>query len=176
MIDAELPFAGHPTIGTACYALGSLTQGATQGRLRIPAGTVEAQFANGVAKAAIPHNVHLHSEARFSVAELEALQPQLQGKGSSVRGINVFSPVRGMNFVCVELADLETLALVRCTGKRPAAKLDSDWDLGFVGALFYVKTGEEDGEGGKKVKVRTRMIEGVMVSWFLNLLLQLRCH
>lgn len=170
MIDAELPFAGHPTIGTACYALGSLAQGAAQGRLRIPAGTVEARFADGVARAAIPHNVHLHSEteAPFSVAELKVLQPQLQDKGGSVRGINVVSPVRGMNFVCVELADLETLALVGCTGKRPAAKLDAEWDVGFVGALFYVKTGEEDGEGGKKVKVRTRMIEGTMVSCCLT--------
>lgn len=160
MIDAELPFAGHPTIGTACYAIGSLAQGATQGRLRIPAGTVEAQFANSVAKAAIPHNVHLHSETPFSVAEVETLQPKLQGR--IVRGINVVSPVRGMNFVCVELKDLETLALVQCTGKRPAAKLDREWDVGFVGALFYVKTGEED--GGKKAKLRTRMIEGVIVS------------
>lgn len=70
MTNAELPFAGHPTIGTACYALGSLAGGALKGRLRIPAGTVEASFANGVARAAIPHNVHLHVEAPFSVANV----------------------------------------------------------------------------------------------------------
>jgi PhzF family phenazine biosynthesis protein len=156
MIDAELPFAGHPTIGTACYALGSLAKGAARGRLHIPAGTVEAEFADSVAKAAIPHNVHLHTEAPFSVAEIEALQPRLQGRG--VRSIDTVSPVLGMNFVCVELENLETLALVECTGKKAPAKLDREWNVGFVGALFYVKTGEED--GGKKVKLRTRMIEG----------------
>lgn len=158
MTDAELPFAGHPTIGTACHALGSLARGAPKGRLHVPAGTVEVDFADGVAKASIPHNIHLHTETPFSGAELEALQPRLQGKG--VRGIDVVSPVRGMNFVCVELEDLETLGLVECTGKRPGVKLDGAWDVGFVGALFYVKTGEED--GGKRVIVRTRMIEGVM--------------
>lgn len=156
MTDAELPFAGHPTIGTACYALGSLAKGAAKGRLHIPAGTVEAEFADGVAKAAIPHNVHLHSETPFSVADVEALQPKLQGR--RVLGIDVVSPVKGMNFVCVELEDLETLAVVECMGKRPWAKLDREWDVGFVGALFYVKTGEE--QGGRKVKLRTRMIEG----------------
>lgn len=158
MTDAELPFAGHPTIGTACYTLGSLVQGKAKGRLHLPAGTVEAEFVDGAAKAAIPHNVHLHSENPFSVSEVEALQPQLRGK--EVSKIDIVSPVRGMNFVCVELPDLETLALVQCTGKRPAAKLDSEWNVGFCGALFYVKTGSED--GGRHVKLRTRMIEGVL--------------
>ena len=158
----ELPFAGHPTIGTACYALGTLApKGVAKGRLNIPAGTVEATFANGVAKAAIPHNVHLHSEGAFSADMLEALQPSLRGAGGAVLGIDVMSPVRGMNFVCVELESLEVLASVGCTGSRPAAKLDGEWDVGFVGALFYVKTGEEEGKDGSKVvRVRTRMIEG----------------
>lgn len=160
MIDAELPFAGHPTIGTLCYAIGTLAQNATKGRLHIPAGTVEATFANGVAKAAIPHNVHLHVEAPFSVADIEALQPALQGRSGVVRSIDTVSPVLGMNFVCVELEDLEALAVVECTGKRPAVKLDREWNVGFVGALFYVRTGVED--GGRRVKLRTRMIEGVL--------------
>lgn len=170
MIDAELPFAGHPTIGTACYALGTLApnNAAAKGRLNIPAGTVEATFTNGVAKAAIPHNVHLHAESAFSVDMLEALQPSLRGGGGGggggrVLGIDVVSPVRGMNFVCVELESLEVLGLVGCTGTRPVAKLDEEWDVGFVGALFYVRTGEEVGEDGRKVvRVRSRMIEGVM--------------
>jgi PhzF family phenazine biosynthesis protein len=157
MIDAELPFAGHPTIGTLCYALGSLAApGTTKGRLQIPAGTVEAEFAANVARAAIPHTVHLHRESPFSVADIEALQPRLQGK--RLIGVDTVSPVLGMNFVCVELEDLETLAVVECTGRRPAVKLDAEWDVGFVGALFYVRIGEED--GGRRVKLRTRMIEG----------------
>jgi len=162
MVDAELPFAGHPTIGTACYALGTLVPGgAPKGRLRIPAGTVEAQFADGVATAAIPHNVHLHAETAFSVDALEALQPSLRGEGVAVRRIDVVSPVRGMNFVCVELESLEALGSARCTGLRPAAKLDGEWDVGFVGSLFYVKTGEE-GEGQSRVvRLRTRMLEAV---------------
>ena len=48
-------------------------------------------------------------------------------------------------------------------GSRPAAKLDGECDVGFVGALFCVKTGEEEGKDGSKVvRVRTRMIEGIL--------------
>ena len=125
MTDAELPFAGHPTIGTACYALGTLApKGVAKGRLNIPAGTVEATFTNGVAKAAIPHNVHLHAESAFSVGMLEALQPSLRGGGGVLR-IDVMSPVRGMNFVCVELESLEVLGSVACTGSRPGSRSGS---------------------------------------------------
>jgi PhzF family phenazine biosynthesis protein len=54
------------------------------------------------------------------------------------------------------------LALVECSGKRPEVRLDRGWEVGFVAALFYVRVGEEEVEGGMRVMMRTRMIEGVM--------------
>lgn len=100
--------------------------------------------------------------------ELGGLQPSLRGRGAGGVGrIDVVSPVRGMSFVCVELEGLEVLGLVGCGGLRAVARLDAGWDVGFVGMLFYVRTGggegEDEEEGGRKVvRVRTRMIEGLL--------------
>jgi PhzF family phenazine biosynthesis protein len=114
MVDHELPFAGHPTIGTACYSLGTLAKGKSTGRLLCQAGNIEIDFADEVANAAIPHNVHVHTETPFTVADVELLQPKL--KGEKMLDINVVSPVKGMNFINVELPDIEALGKVECSG------------------------------------------------------------
>lgn len=81
MVNAELPFAGHPTIGeftlladlnifthiakgTACYALSEAAQksgagGTIQAKFNLKAGPVQLEYdvAKGHARAAIPHNV-----------------------------------------------------------------------------------------------------------------------
>ena len=67
MTDAELPFAGHPTIGTACYTLSTLAHHhASRGRLVCNAGPVELEYEHGVATASIPHNVHILSLIHIS--------------------------------------------------------------------------------------------------------------
>ncbi|WPH00155.1 Hypothetical protein R9X50_00297800 [Acrodontium crateriforme] len=157
MTTAELPFAGHPTIGTACYALGSIAHNAPKGRLIANAGPIDVDFASDVARAAIPHNVHVHTENPFTIHDVYKLQPALVGVSS--RAIDIVSPVKGMNFVCVELPDLATLAKIDNTGVKPQPRLDEAWNVGFAGSLFYVLT---DGPvtDDKVVKVRTRMMEG----------------
>lgn len=154
MTQAELPFAGHPTIGSACYALGTLAKGATKGRLVCNAGPIEVDFADGVARAAIPHAFHRHVEHRFSTEQVLALQPGLTG----VKAVDIVSPVKGMNFIAVQLASVDDLGKVAVTGVKPTARLDKDWDVGFCGAYFYIVLSAADGV----VKVRTRMIEGIM--------------
>lgn len=69
MTTRELPFAGHPTIGTACYALGRMAQergikdGVVEGKFELKAGTVGLKYdvEKGTAKAGIPHNVCVYS-------------------------------------------------------------------------------------------------------------------
>lgn len=155
-VDAELPFAGHPTIGAACFALGTLARDALGGRLLVKAGPIELQYADGVATAAIPHNVRVHDEQVFTAEQLVVCQPAL--KGQRFLAIDTVSPVKGMNFICVELADVEALAAPHITGLHPAVRLDQGWDHGFVGLLFYV---ELSGSTRDVVKLRTRMIETV---------------
>jgi predicted PhzF superfamily epimerase YddE/YHI9 len=72
MTDCELPFAGHPTVGAAVYALTCLNNvGATRARFHCPAGVIDIQFdpAMCTAKMSIPHAVHLHTEAKHTIEE-----------------------------------------------------------------------------------------------------------
>jgi PhzF family phenazine biosynthesis protein len=156
MTDCELPFAGHPTVGAAVYALTNLNDvGATRARFHCPAGVIEIQFNPAVctAKMSIPHAVHLHTEAKHTIEEIRQIQPGLTDD-AQIREAQVFSPVAGMNFLNVELASLQALAAITTTPTKPVLKLDGGWDHGFCATLFYVKIGNDH--------VRTRMIAG---SW-----------
>ncbi|KAK5132537.1 hypothetical protein LTR08_008854 [Meristemomyces frigidus] len=154
LTDAEVPFAGHPTIGTACYALGTLAKNAGKGRLLCKAGPIDVDYEDGRAKASIPHNVHLHRDAQFNTAQLYGLQPAL-GDAGAPKAIDIVSPVNGMSFICAELPSLEALAAIEMSAK-PKPQLDEGWDTGFVGSYFYVVLKHESGG----MELRTRMIEG----------------
>jgi PhzF family phenazine biosynthesis protein len=155
--NAEIPFAGHPTIGAACYALGTLAKGAKKGRLICKAGPIELEYVDGVAKASIPHNFHQHTQHSL-VESLPPHWPPSKGPTVYVKDMDVVSPVKGMNFVCAELADLETLALLEASGPELKLELDKDWDVGLCGAYFYVITDRK----GSNFKVRTRMMLGAL--------------
>lgn len=156
MTDCELPFAGHPTIGTAVYALTQLNKiNATKARLHCPAGTIEIDFdaASSTAKTSIPHNVHLHTSEKYTAEKIRQMQPGLTDD-AQLKAFDLFSPVLGMSFLNVELSSLEALAAIAPTPSKPTLKRDDGWDHGFAATLFYVKTG--DGE------VRSRMIAGTL--------------
>lgn len=141
-----------PTLGTL--------RPASRGRLIANAGAIDLSYKNRVATAAIPHNVHVHTQYPFTVQDLQALQPALKGRVTSDEAIKIISPVKGMNFVNVELGDLESLALVG-TSPKPKPRLDDDWNVGFVGSYFYVLTESSPGDGDvEKISLRARMIEG----------------
>lgn len=158
MANAELPFAGHPTIGSACSALVSLPKGAKKGRLICNAGPIEVDYQDGLAKASIPHNFHQHVENELSAKDVYALQPQLDDAGIKPQAVDLVSPVKGMNFLAVQLASLADLRQIATTGLKPDVQLDRDWNVGFKGSYFYVITSTEDNVVG----VRTRMIEGAL--------------
>ncbi|KAK5115559.1 hypothetical protein LTR62_001218 [Meristemomyces frigidus] len=154
MVGAELPFAGHPTIGTACYALGTLANNSRHGKLHCNAGPIELEYDGEVAKASIPHNVHIHTEHEVTAEQIYHLQPAI-AKSPPPQSVDLVSPVKGMNFVCVELPSLEILAQVEASGKAITPQLDVDWNTGFIGSYFYVIDEQE----GEKLTIRTRMIE-----------------
>jgi PhzF family phenazine biosynthesis protein len=166
----ELPFAGHPTIGTACYVLSRaaaerrIEDGVIEAGFQLKAGPVALRYdvVKKTAKAAIPHDVHIH-EKRWNRDELLTLQKGLASahkNGGVVLQENypIVSIVKGMTFVLVELEDLEALAKVSLAGESvKIGGLDQGWNETFVGMYFYVHTGNsEDGA----VQCRTRMIEG----------------
>jgi PhzF family phenazine biosynthesis protein len=159
LVNAEIPFAGHPTIGAACYALGTLANGAGKGRLICNAGPIEIEYAEGVAKASIPHNFHRHVENQVSVEDVYRLHPALEKGGAKVKSIEVASPVKSMNFAMIELEDIDALGLVSPSGIVPNLPTDEGWE-GFMGSFLYVIT--EQPSVGKPVKVRTRMLQDTM--------------
>ncbi|KAL1599890.1 hypothetical protein SLS60_007695 [Paraconiothyrium brasiliense] len=153
----ELPFAGHPTIGTACLALSeaaqkSNAQGIVRGKFNIKAGPVQLEYdtTQRAAKAAIPHDVV------WSRDELLAVQPALAEFVRNDQKIPIVSIVKGMTFVLIELESLEALQKVTTTTSITVNALDQGWDDTFVGTYYYVKTSAVEGVQ----RVRTRMIEG----------------
>jgi len=155
----ELPFAGHPTIGTACYILSAFPESATCGSLlKVPAGSINIDYdaKDLSAQAAIPQNVHIH-EATFSDEQIMKLYPSLKGHANSVpRRSAVVSIVKGMTFVLVKLCNEEALNAVTTTVQAPEPKLDPEWDESFVGTYFYWHPNSDD------IRLRTRMIEGTL--------------
>jgi predicted PhzF superfamily epimerase YddE/YHI9 len=71
LTTAEIPFAGHPTIGTACYVLSRAAQergledGVIEAGFQLKAGPVGLVYdvAKKTARAAIPHDVSVPPEA-----------------------------------------------------------------------------------------------------------------
>ncbi|CAG5185814.1 uncharacterized protein ALTATR162_LOCUS11410 [Alternaria atra] len=170
MTSQELPFAGHPTVGTACYALGrtarerGIHSGVMEASFNLKAGCVGLRYDCGkmTAKASIPHDVHIHKK-RYTKDELFVLQPRLaeahqQGKFGVKDDHSIVSIVKGMTFVLVELESEEALGMVSLAGQSLKVEgLDQGWDQTFIGTYFFVRTGKSN-EGA--TKLRTRMIEG----------------
>ncbi|KAI0442546.1 Diaminopimelate epimerase-like protein [Xylaria telfairii] len=162
-IDRELPFAGHPTIGTAVFVRHHLPGGEGVRTLAIKAGAIGIEplpaLPRGI-RAQIPHNTHLHAKTLRDV-----LTPSAAGLHThpAIREAEldapVFSCVRGMTFVLVPLPSLELLGEVRILplgfDALSESLLDEGWRDGFAARYYYVDVGRE---GGRRC-LRTRMLE-----------------
>ncbi|ATY66828.1 phenazine biosynthesis [Cordyceps militaris] len=162
--NAEIPFAGHPTIGAAVSLLGG---GAGVDTLVTKAGPipVASTGGGGGARATIPHNVHLHAKRLrdlSSPAHLEGLSDVPAVRAAELDA-PVYSIVRGMSFILIELPSLAVLAQAtesRFTG--PVAELlDDGWRSGLCCRFYYVRTGGGDDDGTEVVTLRTRMIDAL---------------
>lgn len=159
----ELPFAGHPTIGSICYILGdkpSRTGEKLSATLITKAGSIAVTYdpSNKIAEADIPHDVHIHS-GNVLKEVIKGLQHD--GMPSDVEhdmdaSFPVVSIVNGMTFALVKVPSVDALRLLTTGGKALQAQVDDGWGSGFVAPYFYAKLGN-DTEG--TVRLRTRMIE-----------------
>lgn len=178
--SAEIPFAGHPTIGTICYLCAD--RGPPSGlvdrfTLHTKAGPVAASFDHVTrsATADIPHNFKLHQSSVHWKYILE-LQPSLLQcqEGEEQRQLEewtrrydgseaefpIVSIVDGMSFVLVRLPlvdkYLEKLRSNQGALVPRVARLDEGWTTGFLGLYYYVILPDE---GDEIVRIRARMIE-----------------
>lgn len=174
MTDRELPFAGHPTIGGATWLL-HLSPEAIAGKsaaidtIITKAGEISlSNTPTGVVSAGIPYDAYTH-KARFPLSELLRLHPSLASAFPvAEKDFPVFSVVRGMSQIFIEVPDLATLGAIEpasggeMISRESVSKggyLDEGWGgEGIVVTYFYVR-GVLDETNGKSV-IRTRLIAG----------------
>ncbi len=147
---AEIPFAGHPTVGTANYLLRLLKDDSLNHvkSLQLKAGRFAISHnpavAGGGVQIAVAHNVHLH-DSPFADASF--------GKHP------VFSIVKGMTFILPQLTDVDALGsearnlLDVSETYKAYNKLDEGWREGLIGAYFYVDQGTS-ADGVRNLRTR----------------------
>ncbi|CZR64511.1 related to phenazine biosynthesis protein phzC [Phialocephala subalpina] len=160
--DEELPFAGHPTIGSATYALRILGKVREKGVLITKAGPIPISLQEGGrVQADIPHNTHLHGSTLGQKTAGKSIAGLSQNSEIRERELSapLFSIVKGMTFLLVQLPNVELLGKVEMTGLSPdsSSALDPEFAPSFVSRYYYVL--ENEGAGEEVVKIRTRMVE-----------------
>jgi PhzF family phenazine biosynthesis protein len=171
--DSELPFAGHPTIGAACWFLYLSPDEGDKGAVKtlttksgdIPISLQLGQPSPAVT-ARIAHNTRLH-QSRFPLQQLLRLHPFLSGffgiTGTVEPAFPIFSIVNGMSQVHVELPSLEALAAVTTASggeviSAGSGYLDEGWNAGLCVVYFYVRNVKDPQTGPNTI--RTRAILG----------------
>ncbi|KAI0843582.1 Diaminopimelate epimerase-like protein [Hypoxylon sp. FL0890] len=145
---AEVPFAGHPTIGTSNFLLHHLHLGSARS-LGTRAGLVPFRelHLDGEpgAQLAVAHNVHIHNRP-FD--------------GTPYSQHPIVSIVNGMTAILVRLPDLPTLGQQRVnlvgTENTYTAKsaLDEGWRNGPVVSYFYVDFEPTGTDGARRLRTR----------------------
>ncbi|RYP13142.1 hypothetical protein DL767_010901 [Monosporascus sp. MG133] len=157
-IESELPFAGHPTIGTSVLVKYHLHPSVNT--LVAKCGPIGLETGAGdYIRAKIPHDVHLHAKTLGDVVgpDHPCLSPHQAVREAELRA-PVFSIVNGMTFVLVKLPSLEALGKVQTTQvnfeelKEPL--LDEGWRDSFVARYYYV---DMDVKGDER-RLRTRLV------------------
>ncbi|KAE9369211.1 Diaminopimelate epimerase-like protein [Stipitochalara longipes BDJ] len=143
--QAEVPFAGHPTVGTSHYLLKTLGEKVDTIITKAGPIPISTDAATGNVKAVIPQDFHIHSKTFKCV---------LNDKDNPTTSI-----VKGMSFIFVRLETLEQLAQAVETKNLNGetydpSSLDEGWKVGLVGTMYFVSQGTD--QFGRK-KYRTRM-------------------
>ncbi|KAL8663867.1 MAG: hypothetical protein Q9202_003553 [Teloschistes flavicans] len=163
-LNEELPFAGHPTIGTLVYLAttdGLATDVIQSITLQLKAGPIQGNFneETGLAEASIPHVVRIHRKP-VPWQSIVDVHPSLKGlEAGSTTPCPLVSIVQGMSFVVIKLPRLEELASLTLGGS-PIDPGVLQWDEGwesFTAPYFYVVVSED--RGGEQMHIRSRMLE-----------------
>ena len=170
---SELPFAGHPTIGSVCCIAADAGRRSGAFTVLTKAGPIEAEYDDGNAWAttSIPHNVHIHQQ-RFTRSRLalialssssspqdDMLELWPRNDDGDHPEFPLVSIVKGMSFILVEFPNVEEYLQKLQVGRQMTyantVKLDQDWIPSFVAPYFYVILSEPDTQ---TIAVRSRMI------------------
>lgn len=152
----ELPFAGHPTIGTAVFLQKDKVKS-----LVVKAGRISIDpLTDGSVRVAIPYNVRLHEKRLPDLSNCRSNDVPAELAKSEL-GAPLFSIVKGMTFALIELPSVEVLASAKIgiMGEMPVELLDEEWNDKWVSRrYYYVWLGKHEADGQTVYKLRTRMI------------------
>ncbi|KAG6816421.1 hypothetical protein H0H87_006158 [Tephrocybe sp. NHM501043] len=150
----ELPFAGHPTIGSGWYLLSQAPEKISV-TLKTKAGTIPVIRDGARVKLQVPIDFKIHSPIH-NPEYISALQPQLQS-ADYVNGDDgkqaLASIVKGMTFVLLELTSVDALGRLQKYPTRLDVPFLGEW-AGFVGVYAFAL--------GSDGVVRTRMFDGAL--------------
>ena len=160
-LKEELPFAGHPIIGTICHVCQSEEPPLESVTLLCKAGPVVGRYdpETKLAEAEIPHNVRIHETPVSGRAVLKA-QPYLSRTSVVTNELRVVSIVKGLSFVLVQVPSisphLEKLEVSGHSVDCESVRLDEGWTPSFIGTYFYAIISQSS---ENTVRLRTRMLE-----------------
>ncbi|KAI1259262.1 hypothetical protein F5Y18DRAFT_410250 [Xylariaceae sp. FL1019] len=169
-VEREVPFAGHPTVGTAVLVRHHMGGTEKVQSLVTKAGPIgiETSAPSKEIRAKIPHNIHLHERTLRNVlssTETAGLHPNPAIREAEL-GAPIFSVVNGMTFILVALPSLDLLTQVKVLRldfeALSASLLDDGWTDSLVCRYYYVDVDgdEQGGENSGKIRyLRTRMVE-----------------
>lgn len=167
LTTAEIPFAGHPTVGTACFLGKRLLDSEcgkhkVKGTLVTKAGPVAFEYLRQsmTARCEVPHDVHVHLKT-LTTADARSIGLPATVYENLVSKPPFVSLAKGVTFALVQLPTVDMLAAVPSSLSllKTHDGLDRDWaaEDSTVGFFFFVQGGHaEDGPA----KLRTRMILG----------------
>ena len=159
-LKEELPFAGHPIIGTICHVWQSEEPPLESVTLLCKAGPIVGRYdpETKLAEADIPHNVRIHQAPVSGRAALKT-QPYLSRTSVVTNELHVVSVVKGMSFVLIQVPSvfphLEKLEVSGHSVDCDSVKLDDGWTPSFVGSYFYAIISQSS---ERVVRLRTRML------------------
>lgn len=149
----ELPFAGHPTVGSGWYLL-SQAPHRDSVTLRTKAGDIPVVRESARVRLQVPIDFKIH--APYADPSAKSRQTRLTSE-DDVNGLDgaeaIASIVKGMTFILLRLSSEDALARLQPQPVRPHVPGLGDWS-GFVGLYAFFE--REDGV------VRTRMFDGAL--------------
>lgn len=161
LTTAEIPFAGHPTIGTIVY-LGKVLEksgasGVINGTLLAKAGRLPFTYdtRSEVATAEVPNDSHVHQKV-LDPHTLRNVGVRSEVFDHMTGPAAVVSIVKGMTFGLVELSSLSALGYVAPGYQRlDTEEFNPEYALnGPCGLLFYHITEQNE----SVTKIRSRMV------------------
>ena len=163
----ELPFAGHPTIGTLVHLCRSASPPLSRVTLVTKAGPIVGRYdaASEMAEAEIPHDVCLHEKRvpREAVLSSQMSLNNQEAMGPGLPQLPLVSIVKGMSFILIELdRGLERLDGQSQKIVKGSVELDTGWAPSLIGAYYFTVdriSGSGRDDRSLRYQIRARMLE-----------------